>query len=265
MLVKHYYPRHKENRMRREGNVEMARADFLRSSNNNLIFLLKHRYGWMNDYIKENDCGVDVGSGAGLSKFFIKSQSFILTDYSDKDWLDYKNINALSTPFGDSSFDFVVASNMIHHVPHPVKFLIEMKRILKPGGFLLIQEINSSFFMRFILRIMKHEGYSFNVDVFSDAVCTNPKDLWSANCAIPNLLFDDEKKFKSHFPNFQIKRSSYSEFFIFLNSGGVIAKTSYLPLPNFILTMVKFVDDVLVKNFPKVFALQRQIVLQKND
>jgi SAM-dependent methyltransferase len=265
MRIKSYYSKHKENKMKREGDVEMARIDFLRSPSNNLVFLLKNRYEWMNDYIGENDRGIDVGSGAGLSKFFIKSKSFILTDYSDKDWLDYKNIDALSTPFSDSSFDFVVASNMIHHVPHPIKFLAEMKRILKPGGFLLIQEINASFFMRFILRIMKHEGYSFGADVFSDEVCTNPEDLWSANCAIPNLLFDDKRKFKSYFPDFEIKRSTYSEFFVFLNSGGVIAKTFYLPLPNFILEIIKFIDDILVKIFPKIFALQRQIVLQKHD
>ena len=33
--------------------------------------------------------------------------------------------------FKDNTFDYVIASNMIHHVPYPIKFFKEMNRILK--------------------------------------------------------------------------------------------------------------------------------------
>lgn len=264
MLKKTYIPQHKENRMKNEGNVGKARTDFINFSNNNLKFLLKNRYKWMNEYIKEDSKGIDVGCGAGISKFYIKSKNFILTDYASNDWLDVKNVDVLNMPFESESFDFVVSSNMIHHIPYPFKFFKEMYRVLKPGGVLLIQEINTSFFTRLFLRIMRHEGYSFKVDVFNEeAVCTNPNDLWSANCAIPNLLFDDEQKFKRNVPYFKIIRNKYCEFLTFLNSGGVIAKTFYIPLPLFLIKIIKFIDDILVKMFPRIFALQRQIVLKK--
>ncbi len=264
MLKKPYFPQHYKNRMKNEGNVKEARNIFFNSSNNNLKFLLKNRYSWMNEYIKENSKGIDIGCGSGISKFYIKSKNFLLTDYSDNDWLDVKNVDALNTPFKDGSFNFIVSSNMIHHIPYPLRFLEEMRRILKPGGLLLIQEINASFFARLILRLMRHEGYSFETNVFDKKIiCTDQNDLWSANCAIPNLLFDDEDELNEKASYFQIIKNKHCEFFIFLNSGGVIAKTFYIPLPLFLLEIIKFIDDFLTTMFPRIFALQKQIVLKK--
>jgi hypothetical protein len=138
-----------------------------------------------------------------------------------------------------------------------------MYRILKPGGVLLVQEINASFFMRLLLRLMRHEGYSFEPNVFDpNLVCTDPNDLWSANCAIPNLLFDDPNKFHSYVPKFRITKQSHSEFFTFINSGGVIAKTFSIPLPLPLIKVAEAVDSVLTISCPSVFALQRQIVLK---
>lgn len=265
-----YVPPKGANRMRHVGDVEKARMDFFAppagGSSHNLRFLLEHRYTWMNDYLKEDSRGVEVGSGAGISKAYIRAKSFLLTDYADKEWLDVKNVDALRTPFAPESFDFVVSSNMIHHVPYPMRFFEECQRILKPGGALLIQEINASFFMRFILWATRHEGYSFDAHVFDrNAVCTDPHDLWSANCAIPNLLFDDPSRFARHVPYFEMVRSTYSEFFLFLNSGGVIAKTFYVPLPLPILRMIRYIDTLLATLFPDIFALQRQVVLRKRS
>ena len=50
---------------------------------------------------------------------------------------------------------------------------------------------------------------------------------------------------------------------MFLNSGGVIARTVSIPLPRIALRALKVADDVLSATSPKVFALQRQIVLRK--
>jgi SAM-dependent methyltransferase len=250
--------------MSHEGDTRSAREHFLARRPKNLAFLLQNRFEWMNAFIRPEHRGVEVGAGTGLSKLFIQNKNFLLSDYSNDEWLDVKNVDALNTPFKNEEFDFVVSSNMIHHVPYPVKFFEEMARILKPGGVLLIQEINASFFMRLVLRLMRHEGYSYAANVFHrDEICTDPNDLWSANCAIPNLLFDDEAVFKKNIPYFAIEKRGFSEFFLFLNSGGVIAKTFCVPLPFFVLRIVKGLDDVLSAVFPKIFALQRQIVLRK--
>jgi SAM-dependent methyltransferase len=264
--MKSFRPIHSQNRMRDEGDVEKARKSYFSKHSFNLEYLLRKRYSWMNEYIKKDDHGVEMGAGTGFSKFFINNKFLLLTDFSCHEWLDIKNVDALHTPFDDCSYDYVVTSNMIHHVPHPIKFLKEMKRILKPGGVLLIQDITASFFMRMILRLMRHEGYDFGVNVFDSLqICTDSNDLWSANCAISNLLFDNREKFEKEVPSFKILKHDYSEFFIFLNSGGVIAKTFYVPLTFPILRFLDSIDNFLVNICPHLFALQTRVVLKKTE
>ena len=260
-----YKPRdHGENRMKHEGDVLLARANFYSNNNKNLHFLLKNRFSWMNNFIKKEDVGIEVGCGTGISKEFIFNKNYKITDFSNYEYLDHKMIDALDTKFDNEAFDFIVSSNMIHHVPYPTLFFKEMNRILKPGGRLIIQEINCSFFMKYLLKIMRHEGFDFTVNVFdSNIICTDPNDLWSANCAIPNLLFDDQKKFHNEISNFKIIKYSHSEFFSFINSGGVISKTFYIPLPVIFLNMLAKIDNILSRYFPNIFSLQRQIVLKK--
>ena len=256
---------HGENKMQHEGDILRARNYFFsKGESGNLYFLLRHRFEWMNDFINDGETGLEVGCGTGVSKTFIKAINFKISDFTEFDFLDYKNIDALNTGFGDQTFDFVVASNMIHHVPYPMRFFDEMQRILKPGGRLIIQEVNASWCMRFILKLMKHEGYNYQVDVFNrDEIATDPDDLWSGNDVIPNLLFDNKDYFIQKVNGFSIIKYSFSEFLLFLNSGGVIAKTKHIPLPYFFLKLVFLADKALVKISPSFFALQRQIVLLK--
>ena len=234
--MKKYAPRsHGENRMKHEGDTHRARNKYYLRDNFNLEYLLYNRFNWMNKFINNDDIGIEVGSGTGISKEYIRCNNYKTTDFAKNDWLDYKMIDALDTNFKNESLDFIISSNMIHHVPYPTLFFEEMNRILKPGGKLIIQEINCSFFMKILLRMMRHEGFDFTIDVFDkNKICTDENDLWSANCAIPNLLFDDINKFKSNFSYFKVKHTDFSEFIIFINSGGVISKTIYIPLPKFL-------------------------------
>ncbi len=46
--------------------------------------------------------------------------------------------DAATLPFADSSFDGVIAMHMFYHLPDPFKAIAEMRRVLKPGGFLAV-------------------------------------------------------------------------------------------------------------------------------
>ena len=259
-----YQPTHEENRMKNEGNVEHARRLFYEKPKKNLVFLLRNRFQWMNQYIDpQRSVGVELGCGQGFGKEVIHAKSYLLTDLNEYDWLDVKNVDALATPFEDNSFDFVIASNMIHHVPYLVSFFDEVRRILKPEGYLLIQDVNCSLLMRVMLRVMRIEGYSFENDIFDRSISfSDADDLWSGNNAVPNLLFDDVDQFQANIPYFKVVRITFSECLAYLASGGVTAKTFYIPLPYTILHVLKMMDDALIAVCPQIFALQRQVVLQ---
>ncbi len=44
------------------------------------------------------------------------------------------NANALSLPFGDDTFDHVIASEVLEHIPDDTDAMAEIARITKPGG-----------------------------------------------------------------------------------------------------------------------------------
>ncbi|MDW8220373.1 MAG: class I SAM-dependent methyltransferase, partial [Bacteroidota bacterium] len=132
---------------------------------------MHNRLHWMNRYINPNQhSGVELGCGIGVTKEFIHAKSLLLTDCVESPWLDVANVDAMCTPFANDEFDFVICMNMIHHLSSPMRFFQEMRRILKLGGMLLVQEAHASLLLRLALRIMRKEGYSFEVDVFDPDV-----------------------------------------------------------------------------------------------
>jgi SAM-dependent methyltransferase len=263
-MLRTFLPKHSMNRMGHEGDVVNARKIYLSGRNRNLNHLLRNRFTWMNTFLITTNQGIEFGAGIGASRDFILVEKFVLSDFLDSEWLDLKHIDALNSGLPPQSFDFVVASNMIHHLAFPNKFFNECQRILVPGGRLIIQEINTSLMMRIILRLMRHEGFDETVNVFDRTKsCNQPSDPWSANCSIPKKLFNSHKKFEAEFPGWRVTHDRKVEFFQFVNSGGVVAKTRYIPLNRFFLNVQDLIDKVLCWIAPGLFALQRQIVLQR--
>jgi len=249
--------------MRSEGDVIAAREDYARRTSQNLRALVRSRFEWMTEYIARDARGVDIGCGAGLSKEFLRAGRLWLTDFAPAPFLDVAGVDALRLPFRDRSFDFVIATNVVHHVPTPGRFLREARRVVRQGGHLLMHEPQASALFRAVLRMMRHEGYSFDVDVFDDdSICTDPDDLWSGNNAIARLLFDDHAAFSRAHPEWRIVHDAPCECLMFLNSGGVTAKTAYIPLPASALRLVEAIDRTVAKLAPNVFAVGRRIALQ---
>jgi len=264
VIARAYKPAHAENRMRGEGDVVSARADYSQRKSENLRCLLRSRFEWMNQYIAPDAIGVDVGSGCGFSREFIRCRRLVLTDVTPYEHLDVSGVDALHLPFTDGSLDFVIESNVVHHLPHPIRFLDEARRVLHGGGVLLMHEVQASLLFCAVLRAMRHEGYAFGAKVFDENyICTDPDDPWAGNNAIPRLLFDDHAAFLRSQSGWRILCDEPCECLMFLNSGGVTAKTAYIPLPAFLLKGVEIVDNILAKVAPNVLALGRRIALQK--
>jgi ubiquinone/menaquinone biosynthesis C-methylase UbiE len=50
--------------------------------------------------------------------------------------VDTKNL-----PYQDQQFDMVVSNSLIHHLPDPLPFFSELKRVLKPNGGIFIRDL----------------------------------------------------------------------------------------------------------------------------
>ncbi len=255
---------HSQIRMNNEGNIVSSRNYFFSKKNRNLYHLLKNRFSWMNDFINENDNIIELGSGPAFVKEFINNKNFKTSDIMNANFIDFKGVDAVNTNFEDESYSVVISSNLIHHVAYPIKLFNEVHRILKSGGHYIIQDVNLSLMLKLIILIMRIEGYDNTVDILNDKTpCNDINDPWSGNNAIPNLIFENFEQFNKKLGNkFELIYLKQNEFFGFLNSGGVIAKTFHVPLNDFLNNLIFKFDKQLTK-LPKIFALQQSVVIRK--
>ena len=95
------------------------------------------------------DCG--CGTGPMISLLYEKDRTkhYVGLDLTPKmievakaknlkgvDWVvgDCENL-----PFNDESFDVIICTNSFHHYPNPQNFFDSVKRVLRPGGRLVLQ------------------------------------------------------------------------------------------------------------------------------
>jgi len=92
---------------------------------------------------------LDLGCGAGENSVYFakKGAHCVAADYSPKMvevacqlaaangvQIQGRTMNAIALDSPDNTFDFVYASNLLHHLPDPQTVIREMHRVLKPGG-----------------------------------------------------------------------------------------------------------------------------------
>lgn len=98
---------------------------------------------------------LDVATESGdfiltLIKMLKDYNSFLGVDISNKKWdpkkfenkpVEFIEMNAENLKFEDNTFDTVSISHSLHHLTNINKVLIEMKRVLKPDGYFIVQEM----------------------------------------------------------------------------------------------------------------------------
>ena len=59
-------------------------------------------------------------------------------DFGMRKRVDITYYDGSALPFGDASFDHVLCTEVLEHVPDPALFLADISRILRPGGSLIL-------------------------------------------------------------------------------------------------------------------------------
>ena len=59
-------------------------------------------------------------------------------EHSAGDHCQFITADSMAMPFNDGTFDAAICNHVYEHVPDPGKLMSEIKRVLKPGGLLLI-------------------------------------------------------------------------------------------------------------------------------
>ncbi len=243
-----------------------SRKKIIKNTNSNLRFLLEKRFLWMKRYLKNKKKIIELGSGNGSIKEILKNKNIVLTDIEKYPWIAHK-VDMTRINIGKKflkKVDVFITNHSLHHCPNPALSLKRMHPYLKKNGLILINEPEISFVLKFLQFILDDESWSLNVNIFDTKKnifkSNNP---WSSNTAIANLLFKDEKNFNNFFPEYKIVKNDLSEFFIFINSGGVNNDIFYIPLKNRFLKFLNFIFFILIYLFPTFFSLNRTVILKK--
>jgi phosphatidylethanolamine/phosphatidyl-N-methylethanolamine N-methyltransferase len=91
---------------------------------------------------------IEVGSGPGIHLSFVMRPfgRYVLTDESDdmltqarakhagRDNVKFQKEDATSLSVADSSFDRLIATHVLEHLPEPHRVLREWNRVVRPGG-----------------------------------------------------------------------------------------------------------------------------------
>jgi ubiquinone/menaquinone biosynthesis C-methylase UbiE len=81
--------------------------------------------------------------------------------WQDEDGLTFQVADAERLPFEDASFDAIHSKDSLHHMDDPRAALAEYRRVLKPGGTLVIVEGNrfNPVFYVHMTRLLGHEHF----------------------------------------------------------------------------------------------------------
>jgi ubiquinone/menaquinone biosynthesis C-methylase UbiE len=113
------------------------------------------------------EIGCGRGYGAQLIKRFFKPRELVAVDIDPKmiglarkDGNDpsirFEIADVRKLPFPNASFDAVFDFGVLHHVPNWHDALVELRRVLKPGGRLLIEDLSIETFESGAGRIFKY-------------------------------------------------------------------------------------------------------------
>lgn len=201
---------------------------------------------------------LEIGSGIGVLKEH--KPDLTTLDVTFAPWLNVV-ANAQCLPFSEAAFDNVVAVDALHHLPRPLKFLAEARRVLRPGGRLILMEpaitIGSWFFYRFI----HQERVDLRADPFSgEPMCSD--DPYDANQAIPTLLFKRlPGRLQRELPGLHLSTLEHLSILAYPLSGGF---KPWSLLPGVLLRPLLAFEDVLPRAVRRTFGFRLLAVLTRD-
>lgn len=121
------------------------------------VFRVCNRYYWAARHCTGKDVfEVACGTGPGLGYIGKVARAVVAADISQPivnrakahygDRFDILCLDATDTGFPDSSFDVILIFEALYYIPDPGKFVAECRRLLRPGGAVLVSNANKDLF-----------------------------------------------------------------------------------------------------------------------
>ena len=138
---------------------ESAERSTLSTKTPELVANFVTQYGLKNKKVLE------VGAGSGLLQDIVEDYTGLDIASSARRFFHKPFVQASAThmPFPDNSFDALWSFRVIEHIPNPERALLEIRRVVKPGGYILLDVAND---------VDRYAAQGYRVRPYSDF------DLW---------------------------------------------------------------------------------------
>jgi SAM-dependent methyltransferase len=200
---------------------------------------------------------LEVGSGMGKIKKFIPD--CITSDLFPNPWLDQvESIYGLNFP--DSSVSNLILFDVWHHLEHPANALEEARRVLVPGGKLIIMEPAMSHLGQFVYGKCHHEPVGFDIPLSSELADINQPDSnrYFAAQSSAHRLFK-KKDIPTLLEGWNLESVKEITSFAYWGTGGFSGPQLY---PDQLYPLIHGMDKILGL-FPELFAARLLVVLKK--
>lgn len=159
---------------------------------------------------------LELGAGAGFLRDFIPG--LVRSEVFYTPGIDAV-LDGLELPFAAGSLKGIVMTNVLHHLPRPLRFFAEAARCVRPGGVVAMIEPWVTPWSRLVYTRLHHEPFD---PASRDWEIPAGGPLSGANGALPWILFRrDRDRFEREAPAWKVRSVEPLMPFRYLISGGI--------------------------------------------
>jgi len=159
---------------------------------------------------------LELGSGAGFLADFVPG--LVRSEVFYTPGVDAV-LDGLALPFASGSLRGIAMTNVLHHLPRPLRFFAEAARCVRPGGVVTMVEPWVTPWSRLVYTRLHHEPFDPAAAAWE---LPGGGPLSGANGALPWILFArDRERFERAAPEWRIGSIQPVMPFRYLVSGGV--------------------------------------------
>ena len=163
---------------------------------------------------------IELGCGPSFLEEFVPG--LVKTDSVPNPYA-HKIVDAMRMDYPDATLRAILAVGVLHHLPHPGRFLREAERCLKPGGRLVLVEPSHHYpapgFPKALFSLLDH--YEYFDDTVQSWENEGAGNMRGANLALTWLIFErDREIFARRYPSLRIRDLHYHSFLSHILAGG---------------------------------------------
>ena len=163
--------------------------------------------------------GASLELGAGTARFSEVAPFVVPTDVEATRWAQ-EVVDAEALPYEDSSVANLVLIDVFHHLARPARFLDESRRVLVPGGRVVILDPYCSPLSTFAYKRFHHERTDPSARAFEDDLGLAGSPLTSNQARATLVFFREANTLRERWPELRIAERRRLSFFLYPLSGG---------------------------------------------